>query len=86
MLNALLVDDHELIRAGLKHLLEAGLGKMNIGEARNVDEATFFLDDVGAAFVDHSNHSRDQTLVAGDDARRKHHRIAFVNHQAFVAL
>jgi DNA-binding NarL/FixJ family response regulator len=39
MLKALLVDDHELIRAGLKHLLEAGLGKMITGEARSADEA-----------------------------------------------
>ncbi len=39
MLKVLLVDDHELIRAGLKHLLEAGLGKMITGEARNADEA-----------------------------------------------
>lgn len=39
MLKLLLVDDHELIRAGLKHVLQAGLGSMLVGEARNVDEA-----------------------------------------------
>ena len=35
MLNVLLVDDHELIRVGLKQVLYAGLGKMTVGEASN---------------------------------------------------
>jgi two-component system, NarL family, invasion response regulator UvrY len=35
----LLVDDHELIRAGLKQVLQAGLGKLTIGEAANAAEA-----------------------------------------------
>jgi len=39
MLKILLVDDQELIRAGLKQLLQAGLGKITIGEGRNAAEA-----------------------------------------------
>lgn len=39
MLQVLLVDDHELIRAGLKQVLHAGLGRMTIGEATNADDA-----------------------------------------------
>lgn len=39
MLKILLVDDHELIRAGLKQLLHAGLGKISLGEGRNAAEA-----------------------------------------------
>src|SRR5215216_5139804 len=39
MLNVLLVDDHELIRAGLKQVLHAGLGKMAVGEASNATDA-----------------------------------------------
>ena len=44
MLKLLLVDDHELIRAGLKQLLQASLGHLMIGEARNADEAILLLD------------------------------------------
>lgn len=44
MLKLLLVDDHELIRAGLKQLLQASLGHLVIGEARNADEAILLLD------------------------------------------
>lgn len=43
MLQVLLVDDHELIRAGLKQVLQAGLGKMNMGEAATVTEALTLL-------------------------------------------
>lgn len=43
MLQLLLVDDHELIRAGLKQVLQAGLGKMNIGEAANATDALTLL-------------------------------------------
>jgi two-component system, NarL family, invasion response regulator UvrY len=39
MLKILLVDDHELIRAGLKQLLQAGLGKITVGEGKNATEA-----------------------------------------------
>src|SRR5688572_6692550 len=39
MLQILLVDDHELIRAGLKQVLQAGLGKMIVGEASNASDA-----------------------------------------------
>ncbi len=44
MLKILLVDDHELIRAGLKQLLNAGLGKVLVGEARNATEALNHLE------------------------------------------
>jgi two-component system, NarL family, invasion response regulator UvrY len=43
MLKILLVDDHELIRAGLKQLLQAGLGKIAVGEAKNAQEAMTLL-------------------------------------------
>ena len=43
MVKILLVDDHELIRAGLKQLLQAGLGKIFVGEARNAQEAITLL-------------------------------------------
>lgn len=43
MLKILLVDDHELIRAGLKQLLQAGLGKITVGEAKNAQEAMTLL-------------------------------------------
>ena len=39
MMTVLLIDDHDLIRAGLKHLLDASLGKMFVGEARNAEQA-----------------------------------------------
>ncbi|HUO46024.1 MAG TPA: response regulator transcription factor, partial [Acidimicrobiia bacterium] len=38
-LRVLLVDDHEVVRAGLKALLEAAEGITVVGEAGNVDEA-----------------------------------------------
>ena len=44
MLHVLLVDDHELIRAGLKQVLQAGLGKMVVGEAGNATEAMSLLE------------------------------------------
>ena len=43
MLQILLVDDHELIRAGLKQVLQAGLGKMVVGEAANTTDAITLL-------------------------------------------
>lgn len=43
MLKLLLVDDHELIRAGLKQVLQTGLGSTTIGEAANADEAMSLL-------------------------------------------
>jgi two-component system, NarL family, invasion response regulator UvrY len=43
MVKILLIDDHELIRAGLKQLLQAGLGKIVVGEARNAQEAMTLL-------------------------------------------
>jgi DNA-binding NarL/FixJ family response regulator len=43
MLQVLLVDDHELIRAGLKQVLQAGLGKMIVGEAANATDALTLL-------------------------------------------
>jgi DNA-binding NarL/FixJ family response regulator len=43
MVKILLVDDHELIRAGLKQLLQAGLGKISVGEAKNAQEAMTLL-------------------------------------------
>jgi two-component system, NarL family, invasion response regulator UvrY len=43
MLQVLLVDDHELIRAGLKQVLQAGLGRMNVGEAANATDAMTLL-------------------------------------------
>lgn len=43
MLKILLVDDHELIRAGLKQVLQAGLGKITVGEAKNAQEAMTLL-------------------------------------------
>jgi two-component system, NarL family, invasion response regulator UvrY len=39
MLKILLVDDHELIRAGLKQVLHTGLGNITVGEAKNAEEA-----------------------------------------------
>ena len=39
MVRILLIDDHELIRAGLKQVLQAGLGKMIVGEAGNSADA-----------------------------------------------
>ena len=39
MLKILLVDDHELIRAGLKQVLHAGLGNITVGEAKNAEQA-----------------------------------------------
>ncbi len=39
MLKLLLVDDHELIRAGLKQVLQAGLGNIIVGEAKNAEQA-----------------------------------------------
>ena len=44
MLKLLLVDDHELIRAGLKQVLHAGLGNIMIGEAKNAEEAMLLFD------------------------------------------
>jgi two-component system invasion response regulator UvrY len=44
MLKLLLVDDHELIRAGLRQVLQAGLGDLTIGEAKNAEEATAMLE------------------------------------------
>jgi len=43
MLRVLLVDDHELIRAGLSQVLQGGFGKMQIGEAGNAPEAMALL-------------------------------------------
>lgn len=43
MLKLLLVDDHELIRAGLKQVLHAGLGDLVIGEAKSAEEALSLL-------------------------------------------
>ena len=43
MLQVLLVDDHELIRAGLKQVLQAGLGRMLVGEAGNATDALNLL-------------------------------------------
>ena len=43
MLKLLLVDDHELIRAGLKQVLHAGLGDLTIGEAKSAEEAMSLL-------------------------------------------
>ena len=43
MLQVLLVDDHELIRAGLRQVLQAGLGRMNVGEAANATDAMTLL-------------------------------------------
>ena len=44
MLKLLLVDDHELIRAGLRQVLHAGLGQIMLGEARNAEEAMSLLE------------------------------------------
>lgn len=44
MLKLLLVDDHELIRAGLKQVLHASLGDLTIGEATNAAEAMTLLE------------------------------------------
>ena len=43
MLKILLVDDHELLRAGLKQILHAGLGTITVGEAKNAEEAMSLL-------------------------------------------
>jgi DNA-binding NarL/FixJ family response regulator len=43
MAKILLVDDHELIRAGLKQLLQTGLGRISVGEAKNASEAMTLL-------------------------------------------
>jgi DNA-binding NarL/FixJ family response regulator len=43
MLKLLLVESHELIRAGLKQVLHAGLGDLVVGEAANADEALTLL-------------------------------------------
>jgi DNA-binding NarL/FixJ family response regulator len=43
MLKLLLVDDHELIRAGLKQVLHTSLGNITVGEAKNADEAMSLL-------------------------------------------
>jgi DNA-binding NarL/FixJ family response regulator len=43
MLKILLVDDHELIRAGLKQVLHTGLGTISVGEAKNAEEAMSLL-------------------------------------------
>lgn len=39
MQKILIVDDHALIRAGLKQVLENGLGRLGIGEAQSATEA-----------------------------------------------
>ena len=39
MLKILLVDDHELMRIGLRQVLQAGLGKIQIGEAAHAGQA-----------------------------------------------
>src|SRR5215213_1126299 len=52
----------------------------------DVYETSFLFDDVGAALVDESDHARDYTLVAGNDARRQHDRVALFDHQPFVTL
>ena len=39
MLKVLLVDDHALIRAGLRQVLSNGFPRVNIGEAQNAQEA-----------------------------------------------
>ena len=44
MLKILLVDDHELIRAGLKQVLHAGMGNITVGEAKNAEEAMSLLE------------------------------------------
>jgi two-component system invasion response regulator UvrY len=45
MLKLLLVVDHELIRAGLKQVLHAGLGgNITVGEAKNAEEAMSLLE------------------------------------------
>jgi two-component system, NarL family, invasion response regulator UvrY len=43
MLKLLLVDDHELIRTGLRQILQVGLGRCQISEARNAQEALTLL-------------------------------------------
>lgn len=43
MLKLLLVDDHELIRAGLKQVLHASLGDIMVGEAKSAEEAMLLL-------------------------------------------
>src|SRR5262249_30801522 len=52
----------------------------------DVDQPSLLFDDVRAALVNESDHARDQTLVSGNDARRKHDRVAFVDHQSLVTL
>src|SRR5215212_2041569 len=52
----------------------------------DVDQPAFLFDDVRATLVDESDHARDQTLVARNDARRQHDRVAFFDHQPFVTL
>lgn len=44
MLKVLLVDDHELIRAGLKQLLHTTLGNIMVGEAKTAEAAMSLLD------------------------------------------
>jgi two-component system, NarL family, invasion response regulator UvrY len=44
MLKLLLVDDHELIRAGLKQVLFTGLGNITVGEAKNAEEAMSLIE------------------------------------------
>ena len=39
MIRVLLADDHDLVRIGIKHLLESHLGFRVVGEARNGEEA-----------------------------------------------
>src|SRR5690349_8879061 len=54
--------------------------------AADVHEPSFLLDDVRAALVDEADHARDQTLVAGNDTRREHDRVALLDHQSFITL
>ena len=44
MLKLLLVDDHELIRAGLKQVLHASLGDLTIGDVDISDVVTASID------------------------------------------
>lgn len=44
MLKLLLVDDHELIRAGLKQVLQVSFNHLVVGEARNSEEAMALLE------------------------------------------
>ena len=55
--------NHKLRPRGLDHDLDVSLRSV----ARNVNEAAFFLDDIGAPFIEMADQAADSLFVSGDD-------------------